>query len=61
MDVVMIYFCSKRFRFDPSFNDFESMNSEMFKEVVYNFGKSDDDMIKCKNYDFRWLHMWFHD
>ena len=26
-------------------NDFESMNFEMFKEVVHNFGKSDDDMI----------------
>ena len=26
-------------------NDFESTNFEMFKEVVHNFGKSDDDMI----------------
>ena len=26
-------------------NDFESMNFEMFEEVVHNFGKSDDDMI----------------
>ena len=29
-------------------NDFESMNFDMFEEVVHNFGKSDDDMIKCK-------------
>ena len=26
-------------------NDFESTNFEMFKEVVHNFGKSDNDMI----------------
>ena len=26
-------------------NDFESKNSEMFKKVVHNFGKSDGDMI----------------
>ena len=26
-------------------NGFESTNFEMFKEVVHNFGKSDDDMI----------------
>ena len=25
-------------------NDFESMNFEMFKEVVHNFGKSDNGM-----------------
>ena len=28
------------------------MNFEMFKEVVNNFGKSDDDMIQ--------MHSWFH-
>ena len=26
-------------------NDFESMNFEIFKEVVHNLGKSDDDII----------------
>ena len=26
-------------------NDFESTNFEIFKEVVHNFGMSDDDMI----------------
>ena len=26
-------------------NDFECTNFEMFKEVVHNFGKSDDDII----------------
>ena len=26
-------------------NDFKSRNFEMFKEVVHNFGKSDDGMI----------------
>ena len=30
-------------------NDFESTNFDMFEEVVHNFGKSDGDMIKCKN------------
>ena len=35
-------------RFDQSStlkNDFENQNFEMFKEVVYNFGKSDGDII----------------
>ena len=26
-------------------NDFESTNFANFEEVVYNFGRSDDDMI----------------
>ena len=26
-------------------NDFESTNFAIFEEVVYNFGRSDDDMI----------------
>ena len=28
-------------------NYYESTNLEMFEEVVHNFGKSDDTMIKC--------------
>ena len=26
-------------------NDFENQNFEIFAKVVYNFGKSDDDII----------------
>ena len=27
-------------------NDLKSMNFEMFKEVIHDIGKSDDDMIQ---------------
>ena len=30
-------------------NDFESTNFADFEEVVYNFDRSMDDMISCKN------------
>ena len=39
-------FFSERFdQFLTQKNDFEGTNFEMLKEVVLNFGKSDDDMI----------------
>ena len=48
---LLVQYISKNFflerldQFLTQKNDFESMNFEMFKEVVHNFGKSDDDMI----------------
>ena len=33
-------------------NDFENQKFVIFEEVVDNFSRSDDDIIKGKNYDF---------
>ena len=41
------FFFPERFdHFLTQKSDFESTNFAMFEEVVHNFGKSDDDMIK---------------
>ena len=40
-------------------NDVESTNFANFEEVVYNFGRSDDDMIYLKNVYFQNMHKWF--
>ena len=44
--IFFIEFFFERFdQFLTQKNDFESMNFEMFEEIVHNFGKSDDEMI----------------
>ena len=40
-------------------NDFKSTNFAIFKEVVNNFGRSDDDMIYWKNAYFQYISLWF--
>ena len=41
-------------------NDFEGTIFAMFEEVLYNFGRSDDnDMILWKNASFQYMHTWF--
>ena len=39
---------------------FLNQNFEIFDEVLNNFGRFDDDMIKWKNNDFHSMHMWSH-
>ena len=43
--MLLNYFSERCDQFLAQKNDFESTNFEMFKEVVHNFGKSDDDII----------------
>ena len=40
-------------------NDFESTKFANIEEVVHNFGRSDDDMIQCKNGYFQYMHTQF--
>ena len=40
-----MFFLERFDKFLTQKNDFESTNFEMFKEIVHNLGKFDDDMI----------------
>ena len=39
------FFFERFDQFSTQKNDFENQNFEMLEEVVYNFGKYDDDII----------------
>ena len=41
----LLFFFGRSDQFSTQKNDFENQNFEMFKEVVYNFVKSDSDII----------------
>ena len=40
-------------------NNFENKNFAIFEELVDNFGRTDNDIVK-KNAYFQLRHMWFH-
>ena len=49
---------SERFNwFSKLENEFKNQNFVIFEDLLNNFGRSDGDGIKWKNYDFHYKHM----